>query len=64
MKFWNNYELDPNYKDRALVKEIEIDLKDRSLLFNIIKKRKTYKFWQPNRKDRSKIIRAMEDLDS
>ncbi len=63
MMFYNDYHLDPSYEDKVRKKKIEVDLSNRRQLFNIIKKRLDYKVWQPERKERQKLLRALEDID-
>ncbi len=61
--FWNDYSLDVNYEDKRKKKTIVINTKDKKQLFDIIKKRNQYKFWQPERRDKRKLVRALEDLN-
>lgn len=62
------YELDVNYDmshdphKGNNKKTIEVDLENRCQLFNIIKKRKEYSSWQPDRKTRSMLVRALNKL--
>ncbi len=65
IKFKNNYHLslDSDYEDKTRKKYIDVDMGDRQQLYNIIKKRKEYKLWQPDRATRRGLIRALEDLD-
>ena len=63
LKFYNDYELDPNYEGKTRSKELDIDMDDKKQLYDIIKKRRVFKFWQPNHKERKKLIRRLEELD-
>jgi hypothetical protein len=63
IEFINDYELDPNF-EKIKKKTMEVDFNNPSQLYNIIKKRKLYKSWQPSRQNRTKIIRALEMLDT
>jgi hypothetical protein len=62
--FWKTYELDVNYSGKAKQKWIKINMNDRDLLFDIIKKRKEFHYWQPEDKHRRMIFRQLEKLDS
>jgi hypothetical protein len=62
--FWKTYELDINYSGKAKQKWIKINMNDRDLLFNIIKKRKEYHYWQPENKYLRIIIQQLEKLDN
>ncbi len=71
--FFNDYSLDPSRpqntpenpyaEDKVRNKKIKVDLKNERQLYNIIKKRKDYAWWQPGREDRRIILRALNDID-
>ncbi len=65
IKFYKDYhlDLDPNYRDKKQSQEVLVDFSDEKQLYNIIKKRALYKFWQPENKERKRLIRALEELD-
>jgi len=73
INFMNDYALDvhrpsrdpnnPYAEDKIRRKKINIDFKNYNQLFNIIKKRKEFINWQPSRDDRSKILKALNDID-
>ncbi len=64
-EFYNDYILGLDYQeDKVKVKTIEVDLKDKKQLFDIIKKKKDYKFWQPAKSNRRLMILALEEIES
>ncbi len=63
IEFYNDYQLDPSYEDKVRKKMIDVDYNDGRQLYNIIKKRREYKLWQPDRAIRRKLIRTLEDID-
>ncbi len=73
IQFWNDYSLDPNRpssnpknpyaEDVARKKKFDVDFEDPRQLYNIIKKRKEFKIWQPSREDKRDMVRALEKLD-
>ncbi len=61
---YNDYTLDLEYQeDKTRSKKIEIDYTDRKQLYDIIKRRGQYKNWRPTRGEKSKLVRALEELD-
>ena len=64
LKFYNDYELDPEYNGKTRVKELTVDMDDKKQLYDIIKKRRVFKLWQPTHKERKKLVRRLEELDT
>ena len=61
--FFNDYHLDPSYEDKVRKKKIKVDLNNRKQLFDVIKRRREYKLWQPDGRERQKLLRALEDMN-
>jgi len=61
--FWKTYELDVNYSGKVRKKMIKVNLNSRDLLYDIIKKRKEFHYWQPEAKHRRMLIQQLEKLD-
>lgn len=62
IKFWKTDELDNGIGD-SKHKTIEVNLRDRKQLYDIIKKRHQYKIWQPEYKFKRDLVYALEKLD-
>jgi hypothetical protein len=61
---WNNYTLNVNYDDKNHLNNkrvIMVDLDNKQQLYNIIKRKKEFKFWQPDSDTRAQLLRALNE---